>query len=61
MRDMDLIRFLSSSAKELIGKAQCAAPAVAKAHLDEAEEMMALASAMLTRDTALGAEAKEAA
>jgi hypothetical protein len=44
---MDLIRFITDSAGDLIGKAQLAEPVIACEYVDEAEELLALGALML--------------
>ncbi|MDD9877325.1 MAG: hypothetical protein OXR84_07785 [Magnetovibrio sp.] len=61
MVNTDLVRFLSESAGELLGKAETAAPGAAAALLDEAEELMALAASMLNKSAPADVETLEAA
>ena len=61
MAKIELVRFLSGSAGDALNKAQDAKPETAKVLLDEAEELLALATSVLNRPTAELLEALEAA
>lgn len=61
MAKIELVRFLSDSAGEALKKAQGATPETAKARLDEAEELLALALSVLNRPAAEVLETREAA
>jgi len=61
MVNIDLVRFLSDSATELLGKAESAPESVAKLFLDEAEELLALAGSLLEKPVIVGVDVKEAA
>ncbi|NQW00292.1 MAG: hypothetical protein HQ483_11380 [Rhodospirillales bacterium] len=47
MYNVDLIRYITDSAGELIGKADVAVPSLACEFIDEAEELLALAGLLL--------------
>ena len=49
MYNTDLIRFITESAGELIGKAETAAPRLACDYVDEAEELLTLGALLLKR------------
>jgi len=61
MAKIELVRFLSDSADDALNKAQDAKPETAKVLLDEAEELLVLATSVLNRPTAELLEALEAA
>lgn len=61
MATLDLVRYLSDSAEELLGKAEAAGPEVAKTMMDEAEELMVLGASIMDRRSATIIETKEAA
>tara|TARA_B100002052_G_C15824975_1_gene572437 strand:+ start:1088 stop:1273 length:186 start_codon:yes stop_codon:yes gene_type:complete len=61
MAKIELVRFLSDSAGDALNKAQDAKPETMKILLDEAEELLALATSVLNRPTAELLEAREAA
>ena len=61
MVNIDLVRFLSDSAAELLGKAETAPEGAAKSYIDEAEELLALGASLMAKPVIAGAEVKEAA
>ena len=61
MIKIELVRFLSDSAGEALKRAQDAKPETARVHLDEAEELLALAMSVLNRPAAESLEPREAA
>ncbi len=61
MVKIELVRFPSDSAGEALRRAQDAKPEIAKVLLDEAEELLALATSVLNRPTAESLEPREAA
>ena len=61
MINIELVRFISDSAGDALKRAKCASPEIAKVLLDEAEELMTLASSVLNRPTAETLESREAA
>ena len=61
MTKIELVRFLSDSASEALRKAQYAKPEIAKVLLDEAEELLALATSVLSRPVAESLETRDAA
>ncbi len=61
MANIELVRFLSDSAGEALSKAEAAVPEGAKVLLDEAEELLALATSVLNRPAVPEIETREAA
>ena len=61
MANEDLVRFLSDSAAELLGKAENAAPVAGAEFLDEAEELLALGASVLNRPAVADIKTLEAA
>ena len=61
MATLELVRFLSESADELIVKAEVALPGAAAGLLDEAEELLTLGAQIMGRYEAKIMIAKEAA
>lgn len=49
MYNTELIRYITESAGELIGKAETAAPKLACDYVDEAEELLTLGALLLKR------------
>ena len=61
MANIQLVRFLSDSADELIGKAEKATPIMAERLLDEAEELLVLGASIIGRHNVAMIETREAA
>ena len=61
MATLELVRFLSESADELIVKAEAALPGAAAGLLDEAEELLTLGAQIMGRHEVKIMIAKEAA
>lgn len=61
MYNTELIRFITESAGELIGKAERAEPMVARGYVDEAEELLTLGAQLLKRKSQVELLMKEAA
>ena len=61
MYNTELIRYITESAGDLIGKAEKAAPALARVYVDEAEELLTLGAFLLKRKSRDELLIKEAA
>ncbi len=61
MYNTDLIRYITESAGELIGKAESAGPTVTRDYVDEAEELLTLGAQLLKRRSQVELLMKEAA
>lgn len=61
MARLELVRFLTESAEELLGKAEAAGPKTAVNLLDEAEELLVLGASIMSRRGESEIETKEAA
>ena len=61
MATIQLVRFLSDSADELLGKADTATPIMAERLLDEAEELLVLGASIMGRQSIAMVETREAA
>jgi len=61
MYNVDLIRYISETAGEVLGKAEMASPSRSCELLDEAEELLALGATLLRRRSESKLTLKEAA
>ena len=61
MYNVGLIRYITETAGEMIGKAEMASPALSCEYFDEAEELLALGALLLKRRSEVEFSLKEAA
>ena len=61
MYNVDLIRYITEKAGEMIGKAVMASPTLSCEYFDEAEELLALGALLLKRRSEVEFALKEAA